>query len=355
MKSFLKRKRKSKNQAVADTPSRITNETVAEHRERVLAGGRKFKYPVQYQKHKLVINTILIAIGAVLLAILVSWQQLYLSQNSSKLVYRITQLIPLSVASVDGEPVRYSDYLMRYRSSIFYLQKYNAINLNSKDGKRQSEFIKRQELNSAEKMAYATKLARGKRITVINSEIDEIIKDHASSEMVSLDGYERTVLLDLYDWSLDEYRHIVRGQILKRKVSFAVDESARQKATQLLKSVAEGADIATVARDSSDDLATKSKNGDSGQLQLDDEDPNGLNSVASQLEVNQLSGLIEGTDGYYFIKLISKDQSTVRFHLVKVKLSVFDDQFAQLQKNGKIKEYISVEKNQQTQDRTKTP
>ena len=30
-----------------ETGGRITNETVAEHRERVLAGGRKFKYPLQ--------------------------------------------------------------------------------------------------------------------------------------------------------------------------------------------------------------------------------------------------------------------------------------------------------------------
>ena len=40
-----------------EKPSRITNETVAEHREQILAGGRKFKYPVQYAKHKLVLNS----------------------------------------------------------------------------------------------------------------------------------------------------------------------------------------------------------------------------------------------------------------------------------------------------------
>ena len=52
----LKRNKKQK----ASSAGRITNETIAEHRERILAGGRKFKYPIQYNKHKLIINTMII-------------------------------------------------------------------------------------------------------------------------------------------------------------------------------------------------------------------------------------------------------------------------------------------------------
>ena len=33
----------------AEAGGRITNETVAEHRERILSEARKFKYPLQYQ------------------------------------------------------------------------------------------------------------------------------------------------------------------------------------------------------------------------------------------------------------------------------------------------------------------
>jgi hypothetical protein len=39
------------DEALENVP-RITNETVAEHREKVLAGGRKFKYPVGTFVHK---------------------------------------------------------------------------------------------------------------------------------------------------------------------------------------------------------------------------------------------------------------------------------------------------------------
>ena len=61
MKKFLKRKN-DPSQSTDESASRITNETVAEHREKVLAGGRKFKYPLQYQRHKLIVNTLIIGI-----------------------------------------------------------------------------------------------------------------------------------------------------------------------------------------------------------------------------------------------------------------------------------------------------
>lgn len=57
MKKLLKRITKRSNPE--PLPNRITTETVAQHREQILAGGRRFKYPIQYARHKLVINAIL--------------------------------------------------------------------------------------------------------------------------------------------------------------------------------------------------------------------------------------------------------------------------------------------------------
>ena len=61
----IKLKRSKKQPAPA--ASRITNETIAEHREQILAGGRRFKYPIQYTKHKLIINTVLISMASIIL------------------------------------------------------------------------------------------------------------------------------------------------------------------------------------------------------------------------------------------------------------------------------------------------
>lgn len=342
MKNFLKRSKKDDDTQNESVSSRITNETVAEHREQILAGGRKFKYPLQYQKHRLVVNSVIIGVATLLLLGVLGWHQLYVAQNSNKLLYRATQIIPVAVATVDGETVRYSDYMVRYRSSVFYLQQQNQLNLSSDDGKRQSEYMKREELTKAERSAYAAKLARELNISVSDEEVTAFVKKDVDARSVSLNAYEKTVLKSFYDWSLDEYRAIVKSELLKRKVSLAIDAFARERAEQLLAEVKGGADIAEVAKESSADEATKANGGDSGKLPLKNQDPNGLIAAALRLEVGELSDILEGVDGFYFIKVTHKDSTTVQYSLVKVGLTVFDDRFARLQKDGKIQEYITI-------------
>ena len=65
-------------------------EKVEERREEVLAKGRKFKYPLQWTKHRIVVNTVLI--GAVVLAVLVAgiWLALYRLNMTDDLLFRLT-------------------------------------------------------------------------------------------------------------------------------------------------------------------------------------------------------------------------------------------------------------------------
>lgn len=343
MKKFPKLRRKKK-ETQDESTARITNETVAEHREKVLAGGRKFKYPIQYQKHKLVVNTIIIGVATVVILTILCWQQLYVAQSSSKLMYRITQLLPVSVANVDGESVRYSDYLMRYRSSLFYAQKQESIDLNSHSGQCQAAYYQRQQLVNAESAAYVAKLARGLRLAVSDKEVDEFIQRDINAKSVSLNAYEKTVLNSYYDWSLDEYKSAVQSELLKRRVSFAIDTEAKKRADSLLQGIKGGADFASVAKTSSDDDMTKANGGDAGVLPISNLDSNGLVSAAQKLEPNQVSDLIQGVDGYYIVQLIAKDKDTVHYKLIKIGLSGLDKQFAALVKDNKVKEYIKVDR-----------
>lgn len=330
---------------VEEKPGRITNETVAEHREQILAGGRKFKYPVQYAKHKLVLNTLFIAFGAILLLFVLCWYLLYHAQFNSKFMYRLTQLVPVPVANVDGENVRYSEYLKKYRSDIFSLVQQEQINLKSADGKRQSEYYKRRELDSAIKEAYVAKIAREKNINVTRTEIDDFITRSVNSKSISLEAYEKTVLRNFYDWSLDEYRGVVKARLMTQKVSFAVDGSAKKRAESLAtQASAAGADFAALAAGNSDDFATKANGGDAGALPLDNQDANGLIAAAKRMNLNQVSQPIQGSDGYYIIKLIEKNDTTVRYAQIKVSLTELDKRFEAVKKAGKIKEYIKVDK-----------
>jgi len=340
----IPRPRRRKSQDSTETAARITNETVAEHREQILAGGRKFKYPVQVAKHRLIITTVILGVVTLVLLILLTWQQLYIAQNTSNFMYRITQLIPLSVASVDGTSVRFSDYLKKYRSSIHYLQQQNSINLNSEDGKRQADFIKRREIESAQRDTYAAKLASNNKITVSSQEVEDFISRDLDAKRVSPEAYERTVLKSFYDWSLDDYRAIVHTELLKRKLSFAIDTTARRTVNDLRTQLNSGADFATIAREHSEDLGTKGNGGDVGSIPVDNQDPNHLISAATGMQPNQISHVITGSDGYYLIKLIEKSETTIHYAQIKVGLHVLDQQFAKLQKDGKIKEFIKLDK-----------
>ena len=67
MKKFGKSKNKEKSLAKQSEDIKKTErEKVDERREEVLARGRKFKYPLQYSKHKLVFNTIIIEIKIII-------------------------------------------------------------------------------------------------------------------------------------------------------------------------------------------------------------------------------------------------------------------------------------------------
>ncbi|MBQ1392023.1 MAG: hypothetical protein IIY81_00495, partial [Lachnospiraceae bacterium] len=52
-------------------------EKVEERREEVLAKGRKFKYPFQWTRHRVVINTILIALVVFAMIFIGGWLALY--------------------------------------------------------------------------------------------------------------------------------------------------------------------------------------------------------------------------------------------------------------------------------------
>ena len=346
LKAKLQRFRK-KQPEQQPSEGRITNETVAEHREQILAGGRRFKYPVQYSRHKLVINSLIIGISGIILLALIFWWQLYLVQNSSKFIYRFTQLIPVPVASIDGENVLYSDYLKRFRSSIHYLQEQNNLNTGTTDGKKEVAYRKREELNNAIRDAYVRKVARENKVTVTDKEVDTFIKEELADKKVSETAYEKTVLNNFYDWSMADYRSVVYAELLKRKVSFAIDKPAKDKSDRVMAALrAPNADFAAVARAESDDEASKAAGGDSGSVPVKTFDPNGVIAAVMKLQPGQTTALLYGTDGYYVAKLTSKNDQNVQFQFIKISIGEFTKRFNEVKDTDKVKEFIRVQKNQ---------
>jgi rRNA maturation endonuclease Nob1 len=338
----FKRRNKAAEQA---PPARITNETVAEHRERILAGGRRFKYPMQYARHRLVFNTIIIVVAALLVLVGLGWQQLYLAQNTSNFFYRVTRVLPLPVAAVDGQPVKYSDYLMYYSGSAHYLSQSEQVNLQSEDGKRQVDFIKRKSLDDAELDAYAAKLAKQLNVSVTQKEIDQVISEarETVNGRISQETYDASTL-SVLGWTPEENHHVIRNNLTRLAVAYAIDTKAKKqadKAGELVK--ASDADFDKIAAELGGDGAAKVTTGVSGLVPLTNRD-GGLSNAAMKLEKGQTSGLIKTAtvDGYYFIKLLEKTDTSLNYAYIRIPLTMFNDQFAALKKDGKIAEYISV-------------
>ena len=345
MKKLLAKVKRKKAPEQAP-PSKITNDTIAEHREKILAGGRRYKYPFQYAKHKLVINAVIIAVVTVAVLSFITWQQLYVAQNTSNLFYRITKVVPLPVAKVGDSQALYSDYLLNYRLAEHFLKNYWDTNQDSETGKGQLEYAKRQALDTAIADAYARKLAAEKGVSVSNEEIDK-----QAANIRSADNGQLTV--EAYDASAQKFlgmspsdtRETLRAGLLRSKVAYAIDDKATTLKAKVAKLLPEYKNdfekvAAAVNKEAADSVSTGATELIDRTARLD-----GISAAeVAKLAVNAVSEPMESVtgDGYYFIRVVEKTDRQVRFEYLRVPLTVFKQRLAELRNNGQIKEYIKV-------------
>lgn len=339
--------RRGKSEPEAQQSQRITTETIAEHREKVLASGRRFKYPLQYARHKLVFNAIIIAVVALLIMGGIIWEQLYVAQSTSDFMYRVTKVIPLPVAYVDGQPVLYSDYLVRLRSQLHYLETKQQVDVRTPSGKRQVSYEKQQDMQKAIEAAYATKLAHEKKITVTDQEVTNYINSQRQTSDGSISSETSdAVILDYYGWTPSEYHHVLQQTLLEQKVSYAVDDTARATAAQVQAAIsAPNADFRAVVAAINQTAKTKVTYGVSGMVQRDNQD-GGLAAAASLLQKGQISPLVQSTSGagYYYLRLTDSTTTEVNYEYIQIPLGTFKADLANLQSKKKVDILISMPK-----------
>lgn len=343
MKKLVSKLRKKQPQEPA---GRITTDTLAEHREQVLAGGRKFKYPVQYQRHKLVINAVIIGAVALVLLIVLGWYLLYVAKNTSEFMYRVTKVVPAPVAVVDGEQVQYSDYLMKYRSAAHYLVEKEQIDANSADGKSQLEFVKTQAMDDAIADAYASKLARELDVTVTDAELEAYLKQQRQSggEEVSEITYN-AVIRDYYGWSPQEYREAMKSKLLRQKVAYAVDARAEDITKTVEAKVKSGStDLKAIAAELNKDTVDTVVFGPAEWVPKNNQD-GGLAEAAAKLSKGQVSTKIKTTsgNGYYYVKLVDSSDTSVQYEYIHVPLKELNAKLATIEKDNKLTRLIKLE------------
>ena len=332
MKLFSKKEEKKTEQKV-----------VEERREEVLAAGRKFKYPLQWTKHRVVINTILIAFVVLAILFTSGWLALYQFGMTDEMLFRVTKILPVPVANIDGENVPFSDYLMFYRSSMLSIERQSGQVDNESSIADLRVQYKRAALSEAEDYAYAVKLARELGVNVSNEEVAEEFKRH-----LSIGGVDRSeeafmkIIEENFGLSKDEYERMLYLTIIKAKVEMEIDQNANQVAGRVETLLSEnGGNYKEVA----DALGSEIKYEETGGMVSNQNIDGGRASEASRLEPGAQSGRFVSMngDGYYFVKLINKTETEVNFVSIKVPFTEFDNRLSALREDSKIAEYITIQ------------
>lgn len=334
------------NKQPKEPVGRITTDTLAEHREQVLAGGRKFKYPVQYHRRRLVVNTIIIATLALALLVGLGAYLLYSAQNTSEFMYRVTKVLPVPVATIDGERVRYSDYLMKYRSAEHYLVEKEQVDIRSDDGKSQLAYVKMQSLQDAIADAYAVKLARELDITVSDADLEVFLKQQRRSNdgEVSEATYN-AVIKDYYGWSPEEYREAMKSKLLRQKVAYAIDTAATQTSEAVNQKLKAGnGDLQAIANELNTAKADTVQYVGATWVPKTNQD-GGLASTADGLQKGQVSAAIKNTsgDGYYFVKLVDVNDAQVQYEYIFIPLTAFEAKLQKVKDDNKLTQFIKID------------
>lgn len=319
-------------------------EKVDERREEVLATGRKFKYPLQWTKHRVVINTILISFVTLGILVAGGWLALYKLQMTDELLYRLTQILPVPVAEVDGEKVRFSDYLMFYRSSIQSISRQSTQTQTEEDLENMKEQFKADALSKAEMYTYALKLAKENDITVSNDEVAAEFDRHR--QIGSVDRSEAgflKIIKDNFGLSKDEYNRMIYLTLVKVKVDEKIDEHANEVSQKVDYLIAEKDGIfKEVAEEMGDAITYEETNGMVSNKNVD----GGRADAASRLNIGEQSGRFVSMngDGYYYVKLADKSAAEVNFVSIKIDFTEFNKRLDEVRSAGKIKEYIEVKR-----------
>lgn len=315
---------------------------VEERREEVLKTGRKFKYPLQYAKHRMVLLSIIVAVLALVGLAGFGYFALYRGNSTSDVLYRLTSIIPLPVAEIDGASVRYSDYLLIYKSTITPVEQQGQLGSGA-DADAMRAHYQRSALTDAENYSYALKLASEQNLTISDDEIDRSISDHrkVGGTERSAESFEK-ILEDNFDLSMDEYRRMIYLSLAKTKVSEKIDTTAKNLSDEISAKISADPELnlLDLANELGDQVLYEETGGLVDQMNVD----GGRATVAMTLQPGQISKRFVTTsgDGYCFVKLIEKTDSTVNYTSIKVPFTALEKKLKTLREDGKVKEYITL-------------
>lgn len=293
---FSKLRRKQKSTLDEVKVPMITNDTIAEHREDVLSGARKYIYPLQQSKRRIVVLSSIIFILTVVGFFTYSLLNLYRLGSTSTLMYRVTQVVPFPVARVNGKFISYESYLFELRHYMHYYETQQKLSFETEEGQQQLVEFKKQAMEKVIDDAYIKQLADENGVSVNNQEVEQeiaVVRDQ--NRLGSSDQVFEDVLRDFWGWSVNDFKRSLKQQMLARKVASKLDTEAWDKAESALAELQGGAAFEEVVKKYSEDEATKETGGDYGEpiAQSNRDIPAKVTATVFDQEAGEFSEIID--------------------------------------------------------------
>lgn len=321
---------------------RITNETIAEHREEVLKGARKYIYPLQHSKHRIVLITSTIVVAAAAAFLIYCSAALYKLYQHNTFLYRVTQVVPFPIARVGGSFVEYENYLFELRHYIHYYQ--NQLDRNFEGDDRQQLIDRRQQaLSDVINQAYVKKLAKQNKVAVSNKEVDariNVVRDQ--NRLGNNNKVLSDVLRNYWGWSISDFKRSLKQQILAEKVVAKLDTATRGRADSALAQAKAGGDFAALARQLSDDESTKANGGDFGGpiSKTNPNIPPQITEALFSLKAGEVSGIINTGQTLEILKVNQNDGTNVTAQRISFNLKDISEFIEPLKKKEPAKTYV---------------
>ncbi len=241
---------------------RITNETVAMHREDVLKGARKYIYPLQHSKNRIIFLTTTLIIVLIVGFFTYATLALYKFQSYSTFLYKVTQVIPFPIARVNGHFISYNNYLFELEHYVHYYQTQEKLNFSTASGKQQLADYKARALDKILTDAYVSELASKNKVVVSKQQLNDQITIVREENRLGQNQSEfNSVLKNYYGWTQNDFKRELKTQLLEGDLVSKLDVATHAKADSAYAQLQKGTDFATLASQVSDDTTTKPNGG----------------------------------------------------------------------------------------------
>lgn len=335
--------RKSSDAPKTSGVPRITNETIAAHREEVLSGARKYIYPLQHSKHHIVGISIALFVVAVIVFFSYTMLALYRFNTTSTFMFRVTQVVPFPVAKAGSSWVAYENYLFEVRRYKHYYETQQQVDFTSTAGKSQLKTFQDRALENAINNAYIKQLAKENGVSVSRADInDQVALLRSQNRIGGNDQVFNDVLKEYWGWSRADFERELKQQLLAQKVVSKLDTEAHKKANDYLTQVKAGADFAEIAKQHSADRASK-ENGGEYPFVIESNNktlPPKIISTVQGLQANEVSGVVEIPTGLEIIKVLENNDGKIRASHIAVQFKPVKQFVDEAQKKSGSRKFI---------------